>query len=371
MYAKGTQDAITSSASLTGEPVKYDDKHDSNGLYTITEEQIEQIKNLDGIKKDTVLVGKFGRADFVESEKTGEQYEVSTNMMTGSSVHYDLIAGSNMDNHSSDYEIILPSDAWVTALGYENADAAIGKTLKFAVVDPVTHITNYFDAKIVGIQAPSVITGSSIIINETLNNALYDENTKYATEEQKNSVYTIAAEYDYEHISADEIKDRLQKIGIEAITIKDITGEIKSFFDVVITVFQIFGYIALLAAAIGIINTLYMSVQERTREIGLEKALGMSKTKIFLEFALEAILLGFWGSVLGTVVSMLLVTGFDAAAHASDGFLQTFPTFHLGEFTIGTILPPILTVMIIAFIASVLPAVKASRKDPIDALRYE
>ena len=99
--------------------------------------------------------------------------------------------------------------------------------------------------------------------------------------------------YDYKNHSAKEIKDKLEDIGLSAMTIDDIIGSIKTFFDVILTVFKIFGFIALLAAAIGIINTLFMSVQERTREIGLDKALGMSSARVFLSFSIEAISLGF------------------------------------------------------------------------------
>ena len=62
--------------------------------------------------------------------------------------------------------------------------------------------------------------------------------------------------YDSNKYSADEIKKKLEDIGLSAMTIDDIIGTIKTFFDVILTVFKIFGFIALLAAAIGIINTL-------------------------------------------------------------------------------------------------------------------
>ena len=91
--------------------------------------------------------------------------------------------------------------------------------------------------------------------------------------------------------------------------------------------FTIFGGIALLAAAIGIVNTLFMSVEERTREIGLDKALGMSSGRVYAEFATEAILLGFWGSVFGVVVAMIIGTVANTAVHAPGGFLEVFPTF--------------------------------------------
>jgi putative ABC transport system permease protein len=154
-------------------------------------------------------------------------------------------------------------------------------------------------------------------------------------------------------------------------TVEDIIGTIKTFFDVILTVFKIFGLIALLAAAIGIINTLFMSVQERTREIGLDKALGMSSRHVFISFSLEAISLGFWGSVFGITVSIILGNIVNAAFHAEGGFLEAFPTFNLATYTIKDIISVTILIMTIAFLSGTLPARRASHKNPIDALRYE
>jgi putative ABC transport system permease protein len=152
-------------------------------------------------------------------------------------------------------------------------------------------------------------------------------------------------------------------------SVADAATMVQSFFDVVLVVFNIFGAIALLAAAIGIINTLFMSVQERTREIGLEKAMGMSDTKIFLSFSMEAIMLGFWGSVIGIVISMLI--GYAANALAHQTFLEDFPTFNLVVFNPINMFIITGVIMLIAFIAGTAPAYRASKQNPIDALRYE
>ena len=375
MYGKKAGDDSTSAiqfSSYAGTPKKYTDGDTNNmGQIAITPEQIEKVKELPGIIKDSVLDGKFSTVTYVESTKNGERFVPSLNLMTNDSVHFDLLAGRMIDNSSSVNELMLPSEEWTKELGYENVEEAIDKTLNFVWSDPVTKELITFPAKIVGVQAPSVMSGGSMVINTALNAKLYDENTKYLPATEKDKVYTIAAEYDYKKYTVDEIKSELDKIGLTAVTLEDIMGQIKSFFDIIITIFTAFGYIALLAAVIGIVNTLYMSVQERTREIGLMKALGMSRGKIFLSFSVEAIMLGFWGSLLGTVVSILLGTLLNAGAHGSDGFMQNFPTFNLVEYTPATIIPVVLTIMLIAFIASILPARKASKKDPINSLRYE
>ena len=71
-------------------------------------------------------------------------------------------------------------------------------------------------------------------------------------------------------------------------------------------------------------------------------------------------------------VSILIGTGFNALAHhGTDAFLSAFPSFNLVEYNPGNVIPVIITIMVIAFLAGVIPARKASKKDPIESLRYE
>jgi putative ABC transport system permease protein len=139
--------------------------------------------------------------------------------------------------------------------------------------------------------------------------------------------------------------------------------------NVIIVVFDMFGVIALLAASFGIVNTLLMSIQERTKEIGLMKALGMSPRRIFTLFSIEAILIGFWGSVLGVGFAALL--GKVVNTIGQHGFLKDFTGLSLLTFPLTTIIVVVIGIMLIAFLAGTLPAIRASKKDPIEALRYE
>ena len=132
---------------------------------------------------------------------------------------------------------------------------------------------------------------------------------------------------------------------------------------------NLFAFIALLAASFGIINTLVIAVMERTKEIGLQKALGMSKLKIFFLFTLESVLIGFWGAVSGIVAAIFL--GLAANFLASTYYLKSFEGYSFVVFTPSSIIFVILLVCGIAFFAGVLPAFRAARLNPIEALRYE
>jgi putative ABC transport system permease protein len=117
--------------------------------------------------------------------------------------------------------------------------------------------------------------------------------------------------------------------------------------------------IALMVGGIGVMSIMTISVTERTREIGVRKALGARRTEILWQFLLEAIFLTSAGGLLGIVFGASIGLG----VHALSGFPISLPWW---AFAIG-----------IGFSAGVgvffgmVPAIRASRLDPIEALRYE
>jgi putative ABC transport system permease protein len=157
--------------------------------------------------------------------------------------------------------------------------------------------------------------------------------------------------------------------GFGALTIKDQQKTVFAVIDAIIAVLNMFGVVALTAASFGIINTLYMAVQERTKEIGLMKAVGMSKSKIFSLFSIEAALLGLFGSGLGVLVANGL--GRIINKGASQNVLKDFEGLELLAFKWQAVASIVFIVTMIAFLAGTLPARKASKLDPIAALRYE
>jgi putative ABC transport system permease protein len=166
------------------------------------------------------------------------------------------------------------------------------------------------------------------------------------------------------------LKKRLQDTGnYTAMSLKERVGTLTTVIGAITAALNVVGIIALLAASFGIINTLLMSVYERTKEIGLMKALGMRRKRVFILFAIEAALVGFWGSVVA--VGAATVASFFVDNLASATFLKDFEGFTLLVVTpLGAVFV-IALIMAIAFVAGTLPALKASRLDPIEALRTE
>ena len=366
-------DQIESMMSAGSEVTEYNPNQGSLETATISAEDLEKIRAIDGITH----VSPFYRAsaEYITSEHTAKKYNLNIAITADDSLTSDMLTGHQVDAHSSEREIMLTED-YLEPLGFQSAEEAVDSTVILGVKqaakcyaaknpnDCLTMVT----AKVTGVQAPGIL-GGSVRVNIALNDALYDAAMEGVSDSVKNQTTFAVGHADPAKI--DSVKAALKDIGFTAITVSDTAGMIHTFFDVVLVVFNIFGIIALIAAAIGIINTLFMSVQERTREIGLDKALGLSNGKIFLSFSIEAVLLGFWGSVFGTAVSMAIGYGANTFFHQPGQFLETFPTFELVKFTPETVIPIIALIMFIAFLAGTAPARQAAKKDPIEALRYE
>lgn len=169
--------------------------------------------------------------------------------------------------------------------------------------------------------------------------------------------------------SVDQVKARLTDKGYEGQTVDDVLGQLRSFFDAILLMLVGFAVITLVAGSLGIINTLLMSVQERTREIGLLKAMGLTSRRVFALFRLEAVTIGVVSAAVGIGLPVALAAPVNSAL--ADGPLSGVPGLQLLSFTPQIAGAVALVIVGVAFLAGTLPAARAARKDPIEALRYE
>ncbi len=118
-------------------------------------------------------------------------------------------------------------------------------------------------------------------------------------------------------------------------------------------------FIALLAAGVGIMNIMLVTVTERTREIGIRKAIGAKSYQILMQFVIEAIILCQVGGIIGIVLGV-------GVGNMAGSFLNAQPSLPMDWIVIGVSL-----CIIVGVVFGTYPAWKASRFNPIDALRYE
>lgn len=137
-------------------------------------------------------------------------------------------------------------------------------------------------------------------------------------------------------------------------------AEINSAYGMMTTVIGAIAGISLLVGGIGVMNIMLVSVTERTREIGLRKALGATRRKILTQFLIESMVL----TLLGGLIGLGLAAGLTSILNSNMADMKPSISFNVA---IGSLLFS----AFIGMIFGILPANKASKLDPIEALRYE
>ena len=170
----------------------------------------------------------------------------------------------------------------------------------------------------------------------------------------------------------DTVRKRLQDLGFSIFALADQLQEIKQGFVMIDTALGAVGTIALIVAALGIINTMVMSILERTREIGVMKAVGASEQQIKIIFFFEAGIIGLLGGILGVVLGWLVsrlanwIANIWVARQGGPGGGIEF--FYLPAWLIiGAIGFSIL----VSLLAGLYPAMRAARVNPVEALRHD
>ncbi|EGO2508774.1 ABC transporter permease [Enterococcus faecalis] len=351
------------------EPSKYNPEKKTSTIQQqsmLAEKDIEKIKKISDVT--SVEPMKSVAIDYIKGADKHKYVFSATSALDEMTI--DLAAGRKVSQTSQDFEINL-SPEYVKALGYTSSKAAVGETVQLGISSSLKGQEQVIEAKIVGVRNASVIQNGLSLMNKALIDKVVSINQADLPEHLKNQYAMIIAEVkkDSTPEQIKDIKKDLDKAGYLATTVEDEIGMIRNIINAITGVLTMFGAIALLAASFGIINTLYMSVQERTREIGLMKAMGLSNGKVFTIFSVEAALIGFFGSILGILGAVGV--GNLVNRLATDSFLKALTGFKLIQFSLPSSLTIILVIMFIAFLAGTLPARRAAKLDPIESLRYE
>jgi putative ABC transport system permease protein len=178
---------------------------------------------------------------------------------------------------------------------------------------------------------------------------------------------------DIKHVT--EVSDRIKEMGFNCYSLGDMLGELNSVSQTIQLVLGSIGAVSLLVAAIGIANTMIMSIYERTREIGIMKVIGARVRDINRLFLFEAAFIGLVGGVIGlllsTVISFLLNnTGMNLAGMI--GFYGGDEGSKLSVIPLWLYLVSLVFSSLIGLLAGIMPARRASSKiSALEAIRNE
>lgn len=325
---------------------------DTRANLLLDEGALGKLQKLEGMDKITPVVNTSGQI------QTSEKLAVAS--VTGSFRSFfemeglDLMKGSLYSDERNEAVI---SSGVAELLDLTN-DQILGKAVTVNYSDPnnqnvLKHLENITVVGILeGVEAPAIYLPYPLFIK--------DGQVKIAqfkaTAKNRDAVADIST--------------RLVRQGYQVDSLIETLDQAKTIFRWVTIGLAIFGTISLLVAAIGMFNTLTIALLERTREIGIMKAIGVTDQAVQQIFLAEASLIGFLGGLFGVGIGLLVDRIFSIvlsqlAKHFNG--TQTDPFQYPNFFLLTMMLYPI----VLAILTGLYPAIRAARLNPLKALRYE
>ncbi|WP_421016853.1 ABC transporter ATP-binding protein/permease [Furfurilactobacillus cerevisiae] len=260
-------------------------------------------------------------------------------------------------------EVIIDKKAVAKKLSKPDPSKLIGKsiTLNYQTMDRTGKLVNVkFKAKVSGIgKSSSGISSVNAVNTKTLTKAMKQAN-----------VNTDSSSLSLKINSLDSVKGVTQKINhvksdgkrlYSATAITSIIDKVQTYVNLASLLLAIIAGISLLVSALMIIVTMYMSVSDRTKEIGILRALGESKRDIRRMFISESLIIG----VLSASLATILALGIGAIANI---FIKSIAAYAFVQISVTNVVSVFVIALIISLIAAWLPARHAAALNPIDAL---
>ena len=324
----------------------------------LTESDVDAVRETIGDEAEVVASGPVQPLYF--NHNGGEKYRFIYNgNWPGKTAN--LAAGDQLTDEAEEPRLVIPEYS-VEPLGFDSPEDAVGQSVTVGVLGADGDVRE-MDAAVSGVQVRSLIGGNLPFGNQ----AFGAELEELSAEGQPAEAQGVATHLFVTGPDVADVRTAVEEEGYTVSTAEDIVGDYQLIVSAVLLVLNILASIAILAAMFGIVNTLLMSVQEKTRHIGMMRALGMPRRTVFLSIAVEALVLAVIGAV-GAVV-LALVVGLTVGPALPEAVGLDLPGLELFRFEPVSVLLIIVGVLAAAVIAALLPAARAARLEPMDALR--
>ncbi len=372
----GTLGMIFSATGLGGQPQEVQEGQLNlfASIKFFTGEDLDRIATVEHVERvDPVIVVLPRWVKLVGQDK---RYQVTLESLSPSELEMRGIAAGRFLQEDDGGKAVV-AFAYLEVWGIESPEEAIGREIEVRVnkgyqANPFSQKEpegQDYTLEIVGVLQESIATTEVVVsYPDGVEMARYfNEDEEYYTD--ANMGFAVSVTVDDER-NATQVARAIEKLGdYTADTAEDSVGDIRGIFAVLEGILSVVGLIALAVASLGIVNTLIMAIYERTREIGVMKAVGASKGTIRFIFTVEAGSIGFLGGLLGVVFAWIAGQVINFVARMT--FLRDFSTFSISRFPPWLVITVIAISTGVALLAVLLPANRAARLDPVEARRYE
>ncbi len=321
---------------------------------TISDHNIDRLRKLDNVSsvQPGIMVSAF-QLDYNGKKQSGTSLSTWSKAITSNSI--------KQGHKPKNGEIVLTKQQAIQLSSAKNYKQMVGKTIRlsFTWIDgnnsPVPVSGNFKVAGITeGASAGTSITYSTM--RALLQKANASTAANFATVNVTNldNVQGVANKID-------NLRGSNNKRILGAITVGSILKTVNTYVSLASTVLASIAGISLLVSALMIIVTMYMSVSERTKEIGILRALGERKKDIRRLFTSESVFIGLFSAILALLIVAVVTVIIN---HALYGLIK----YNIVQITVGNVIFAIVIAIVISFIAALFPARRAANLNPIDAL---
>lgn len=322
---------------------------------------IDRLEALDNVSEVTPVYNASAKYVTRDGEK---KYQAGIEPYSDA-IKVDVLAGD--PENLTPEGVVVPS-GFIEALGFDSPEAAIGQPVDIVMNNAVTNQDKVYQQEVVAVFQSSVLAAVSSTSLQVDSQTVADMYEFSQAGTPMEDAFLGAIVMAVNESDVDDLKQVINEAGYDAQTAEDLMGFLFQFINVLMGILIGFGALAVLTSVFGIINTQYISVLERTQQIGLMKALGARRRDVGRLFKIEAAWIGFLGGALGAGAAF--VAGTLANPWISE-------TLSLGDDIYLLIFEPlpaiaiVVGLMLVAVAAGIFPARKAAKLDPIEALRTE
>ncbi len=391
------QIAVTQATDLTYGQARYGGGGSSQSGVKLTDDMLGQIKKIPHVQDASPQIGlyMFDSVNYQNKKLSVQSFQAYE---PNGVLNYNVVAGRNLTEEDRAGAVTLTAE-YADKLGFKGRyQQLIGQKITLKTVpgytgaganlppnpltlhgaQPVPQTTD-FSTTVIGVVGSQ--TGQAAMyfpldwargLLETQDWKVENGKARLVTTDNlgKNgyqSITVAADEAENANAVAKVIRD---KFSVGASTAQDFIQKQLAIFNIIGYVLGGIGGISLAVAAVGVVNTMVMATMERTREIGVMRAVGAKRATISRLFTLEASLLGFLGGMLGIGIGFMLVTAANPLVNkqlAANGIASkniiTLPAWLL--------LGVVVITTLIGMLAGLYPARRAAKLNPVDALRHE
>jgi putative ABC transport system permease protein len=321
------------------------DVYPGEKMPSISGVDIENIKNIDGVEMISPALETMGQLTYASLVSDSKVKVVDGNFLRLDGIK--VVGGDSISDANVQGVVISTALAKVFE---KTPTEMLGENMQ------ITILKNKLDFKIIGFVDAKEIT---VFINQK---AL--ENGTNLGSFSRLKVKCQSSQF------MDKLRTQLTDLGFVVSALTDLIAQVDKAFNVIKLILGFFGAIALMVSAIGMFNTMTVTLLERTEEIGVMKSIGASDYDILWMFVFESTIMGFLGGIAGIILGFIGGNIFNLVVNLLAQKLggEAVSLFYFPGWFLFFIL---VVATLVGFFTGLIPARKASTTDPLEALRYK